>query len=179
MSITAFFVKMDLDTPLYLTDYHRNVEYNGNTYISGLMKINASVVQKAIPSASNFKIILSATVDGMIDHFTGSNYKNKPCIVNRMEFNESEVITNVSVWLNGLLNSYEFINKTSESTIVITVSTLFAAFDSVNGLGILQLFSDTINEDTKSYWGKQTPPSSTSRGRGNNYKFPIDQNDEE
>lgn len=159
-------VKLDLSTPVYLTDAHRDFEYNGKTYIAGKLDIKQSVKQKAQPSANDFSMTLSAVDQTLVSAFANFPYKGKQCLVLSAVLNDDESIASVSTWLDGELNKYTFNGKEKQSTLKVSVSSIFAAFESINKLNITEQFKDTINDDQTLYWGKSAPNFSSGGGVG-------------
>ena len=155
MSKVIHLIEFGLDTPIYLTDCDRDFINGGHTYIAGKVKIKTPLAQKAEPSANDFSLTLSAVDQTMVSAFTSNPYKSKQCLVKRVELNEDETVNNIEIWLDGSLNKYVYSGKLKESTMKISVGSVFAAFESVNKLNIMDKFSETINIDETRYWGKE------------------------
>ena len=152
-----YLITIELDSPLYLTDMHRNLTNNGHDFISGKVKVDSAVVQKSQPSANDFNITLSAVDQTLVSAIANTNYKGKRCLIERAILNDDETISSTEIWLDGDLNKYTYTNKLNESTIKLSVSSIFAAFDAIKMVNIGAQFASTINEDQTLYWGKVTP----------------------
>ena len=157
MSNYIYLVTFELDTPIYLTDMHRNISYGGHTFISGKVEVKSSVVQKSQPSANDFNLKLSAVDQTLVSAIAASNYKGRRCLIQRATLNADESIASVETWLDGDLNKYNYTNKLKESVITMSVASIFAAFEAVKMVNIGVQFADTINEDQTLYWGKSNP----------------------
>ena len=157
MASYIYLITIELGTPLYLTDMHRDLSHNGHTFISGKINVNSAVVQKSQPSANDFSITLSAVDQTLVSAIASTNYKGKRCLIERATLNDDETISSVETWLDGDLNKYTYANKLKESTIKLSVSSIFAAFDAIKMVNVGVQFASTINEDQTLYWGKDTP----------------------
>lgn len=154
----AFFITLELDVPIYLTDFHRDYSIGALNYQAGMFKMSQSVKQGTEPKAENFKIDLSAIDGTMVSVFANTNYKNKRCLIERVEIddNDSSVVS-VETWLDGILNSYEFVNSKTSSIFSVSVGSIFNAFNMVKRRNLDLYFADTINNDETLYWGKESP----------------------
>lgn len=139
-------------------DYMRE---DGHTFRSGKLKINSAVIQKSQPSANDFSIQLSAVDQTMVSAFTNSNYKGKRCLVERITLHDNETTSDSEIWLDGDLNKYSYKGGLKESTLTISVGSIFAAFESVKMVNLGIKFADSINVDETLYWGKASPDNST------------------
>lgn len=157
MSTYIYVVTLALDTPVYLTDMHRNYDYDGKTFIKGKLEIKAGVSQKVEPSASNFNMLLSAIDGTLIAAIAGSNYKGKGCLVERLKLNDDETLNSSEVWLDGDCNNFIFTDKLKTSNLNLKVSSVFGAFENTGASDIAATFADTINADEIRYWGKLAP----------------------
>jgi len=164
MSKVIHLIKFGLETPIYITDCDRDYVYGGHTYKVGYVKINQPLRQKSEPSANDFSLTLSAVDQTMVSAFASNSYKGKQCLVTRVELNVDETVNATSVWLDGELNKYVYIGKTTESTMKISVGSVFAAFESTNMVNLLDKFSDSINNDETKYWGKEGGSTDTWQG---------------
>lgn len=171
MSNYIYLITVDLDVPIYLTDMNHDKTYNSKSFIAGEVKVNSAVVQKSQPSANDFTLLLSAVDQTLVSAIAGSNYKGRRCLIERATLNDDETIASVETWLDGDLNKYTYTNKLNESVIKLSVSSIFAAFESVKMVNIGVQFADTINEDQTLYWGKFAP---TTPAIIDEYRDPID-----
>ncbi len=170
MSNYIYLITIELDSPIYLTDMHRTIVHNSKNFISGKVVVNSSVVQKSQPSANDFDLKLSAVDQTLISAIADSNYKGRRCLIERATLNDQEAIVAIETWLDGDLNKYTYTNKLKESTIKLSVSSIFAAFEAIKMVNLGVKFADTINEDETLYWGKKTPNSgSYSAGDDGSY----------
>ena len=166
MSVYIYVVTLNLDTPVYLTDCHRNYDYNGHNFIAGKLKIDQSVVQRSTPSANDFSIQISAVDNIILPAIVGSDYKGRQCLVERLELNSNESVKSTEVWLDGDLNKYNYINNLKDSILKLSVSSIFGAFESVKSVDLGVQFADTINVDQTLYWGKSAPKVTINGGAG-------------
>lgn len=165
MSKTIYLVKLGFNVPIYLTDFHRDIVYGAKNYNAGKLKLNNGVVQKAEPSANDFSITFSAIDQTLVSAFGNNPYKNRPCVVTRATLDDDEQITDVETWLDGDMEKYTYTNKPKESTLKLTVSSIFGAFDTVTGVNLGSVFSDYINSDVTVHWG-QVVSGSAAVGNG-------------
>ena len=166
MSNYIYVVTISLDVPIYLTDSPRNRDYNGHTYIAGKLKITNSINQKSQPSASDFSIELSGVDQTIVSAIAGSNYKGRRCLIEKLTLNDDETIASSEIWLDGDCNKYSYTNKTTTSTIKLSISSIFGAFDSINMINLGIVFADSINVDETKYWGKLSPTTNNYTGAG-------------
>lgn len=166
MSNYIYLITIELDTPIYLTDMHRDMTYNGDVFISGKVEVKSAVVQKSQPSANDFNLQLSAVDQTLVSAIGNTNYKGRRCLIQRATLDTNENVASVETWLDGDLNKYTYTNKLKESVIKLSVSSIFAAFEAIKMINIGVQFKDTINEDQTLYWGKKTPSSGVYSGGG-------------
>lgn len=162
--IYAHLLEFELDTPTYLTDFHRNYSDDGKTYIAGKLAVNEAIKQKSEPSSSDFSVVLSAVDQTMVSVFTSQEYKGRRCVIYRVEFDDNENIINKTVWMDGFINNYVFSDTIAASTMKIVMNSVFSSFKRVRMKDINLTFSETINEDETIYWGKNTPVTNTYSG---------------
>jgi len=166
MSKTIFLVKLGFNVPIYLTDFHRDIVYNGETYNAGKLSLNSGVVQKAVPSANDFSITFSAVDQTLVSAFGNNPYKNRSCEVLRATLNDSEQIVGTEVWLDGDMEKYTYTNKPKESTLKLSISSIFGAFDAVTSVNLGFEFSEFINSDVTVHWGQVISGSAATGSSG-------------
>jgi hypothetical protein len=152
-------LKFNLSPIIYLTDFHRDYTFEGSIYQSGMFELDESVKQGTEPSAGNFKIQLSAIDGTMVNAFADHDYKNKQCLITRVEIDDDNesIVVGSEIWLDGTLNNYNFTNTDKTSYLSVTVGSIFNAFDMVKKRNLDIYFAETINNDEKVYWGKSAP----------------------
>jgi len=163
MSNYIYAVSISLDVPIYLTDFHRNKTYDGKNFIAGKVKVDSPIVQKSAPSANDFVLIMSAVDQTLVSAFANGAYKNRRCLVERLTLDDDENIIDTEIWLDGDCNKYTYSGKLNTSTISLTVSSIFAAFDMVNMVNLNLQFVDYINASEVKYWGKNAPVIPSNR----------------
>ena len=128
-----FVISIALDTPIYLTDFHRDYTIGEITHEAGLFELNQSVKQGTEPKADNFKIDFSAVDGVMVSAFANTDYKNRRCLVQRVELDDNdESVVSIETWLDGTLNNYEFVNTKTSSYLSVSVGSIFNSFNMVN-----------------------------------------------
>ena len=157
MANYIYIVTIELDTFVRLTDCHRDFVYDDDTYTSGKLKVENAIEQKSAPSANDFDLTISAVDQTMVSVFANNPYKGRRCLIQRLELDDDENVIDMMIWLDGELNKYTYTNSLNESTIKLTVSSIFAAFSAVKMLNLAIQFADSINEDDNLYWGKAAP----------------------
>lgn len=154
----AFFITLALDTPIYLTDFHRDYTIGAITHESGMFNLTQAVKQGTEPKAENFKIDFSAIDGTMVSAFANTPYKNRRCLIQRVELDDDdESVISIETWLDGTLNNYEFICTNTSSYFSVSVGSIFNAFNMVKRRNLDVYFADTINNDDVLYWGKESP----------------------
>lgn len=156
--IYAYTVRLLMgNATLNFTDYHRNFTVDGQYYIAGNLLMNEGVEQQSEPSADDFTISLNGTDESIVSAFANGEYRNRPCIIKRHEFDENENVISSEDWLTGVMVSYGFVNTDKTSIIKLTVGSAFSTFDAVKKKNLNSLYGDTVNKETTLYWGKETP----------------------
>lgn len=175
MSKRIFLVKFNLPTPLYLTNFHRDYSYDGNTYIAGKISINADVKQTSEPKANSFDIDLSAVDKTMISVFTSQSYKNRQCEVLRADIDDNEEVISVESWVTGTMERYTYTGSVNNAELKIKVSSIFGAFDTVTSVDLGVLYSEYITVDNTIYWGQEAGTASGSGSGTSGFGEPIDE----
>lgn len=177
MSKRIFLVKFDLDTPLFLTNFHRDFTYDGNTYIKGKMAVDAPIKQTSQPNANSFDVTLSAVDKTLISVFTSQPYKNRECEVLRAYIDEEdESLISVESWVTGTLEKYTYTGSVNGANLKIKVSSIFGAFDTVTSVDLGVLYAEYISVDNTIYWGQEAGAASGSgSGSGGPFGEPIDE----
>lgn len=152
--IYAHLVMLGLDSPIFLTDYHRDYVYDGDNYTHGSVKIDGSVKQKVDLGASEFTVELDATTDTFVNVFAANEYKNKPCKITRIELDSEGNIVDSYIYYDGLMDSFTFSNSVKSTTIKLKLSSIFARFTKPMRLNLNRLYSDSISNKDKKRWGK-------------------------
>ena len=94
-------VSIDLDIPIYLTDFHRSIIHDSKIFISGEIDVQSSVTQKSQPSASDFNLTLSAVDQTLVNAFANNDYKNRRCLIERLTLDDDENVIESEIWLDG------------------------------------------------------------------------------
>lgn len=151
---TTYLIKLDFDTPIYLTDFHRDYDVGGLVYNTGKFYLKSSVVQKAEPSASDFTIEFSAVDQTLVSAFANNSYKNRSCTVTRITMDANEQFVSSETWLDGDMEKYTYTNNEKSSTLKLSVASIFGAFDTITSVNLGHVFSDYINSDVTIHWGQ-------------------------
>jgi hypothetical protein len=173
MSNYIYAVSIDLDVPIYLTDFHRSIIHDSKNFISGEIDVQSSVTQKSQPSASDFNLTLSAVDQTLVNAFANNDYKNRRCLIERLTLDDDENVIESEIWLDGDCNKYAYSGKLNTSTLNLMVSSIFAAFDAVNMVNLNLKFAEYINADEVKYWGKEAPVISSNRETGDPRQIPV------
>ena len=165
MSNSILLIQLDIENaPIYLTTAQSNVTYDGKTWIAGKAKVDKAFVQKAAIERDTFSFKISAVDQTMISAFANNNYKNRPCVIKELFYNDDYTIDRVEVVSNSTMNNYKYTGSPVSAQITLNLFAIVGSFRRVASVDLGVAFADYINDDQTIYWGKQRP----STGAGGN-----------
>lgn len=146
-------------TTHYFTTAQRDFDYNGNTYIAGVIK----PITKALPQTQEIKntsnsIEFSAVDQSVIALFDQNEYTNRQCVIHEYDLDTDQV----SIYQSSSMINVQFVGKETTSVINLKLATNKGSLNAVAGLDLGLLYSEWINDDQSVYWGKKADTTSSS-----------------
>lgn len=128
-------VEFGFSSPLYLTDYARNIEWSGDTYLAydGLLGV-ASPQETQELRVGNVNVTVSGVDQTFISIFLGQNWINRPAKISRALLDDSgQVIGSPIVVFSGQISQYQIDEGDKKSSVTIGIASHWADFDKKSG----------------------------------------------
>jgi hypothetical protein len=131
----AHLVKLDFETPVYLTDAPHDIVHNSITYDAGghLMGL-AAITESSEVKLSSLDLTLSGVNRAYISILLNQTYVNRQVIINRIFLNASAAIIGDPVMIyEGRMQGFSIKDNKTSSTILLTAASHWADFNKVAG----------------------------------------------
>ena len=132
---TAFLVKIDFTSAVYVTDYAHDITHNSTTYEAGghLLGI-APISETSEVSVGSITISLSGVQQAHISTLLSGGYIDRLVIISRVVLNDAgAVIGNPITVYDGLISHYSINESDTSSEISLTIASHWANFELKTG----------------------------------------------
>ena len=131
----AHLVKIDFETPVYLTESPISITYSSNAYLpSSHLRNISSVSETSEVQVGTINITLSGVSQEYVAILLGQKYIDRQVTVNRVVLNDSHgIIGNPILIYDGRIEGFTISDSNITSTIVIKVASHWADFEKKSG----------------------------------------------
>lgn len=131
----ATLIKLEFDTPLYITDWDRSLSILSSTWISSPHFISAGDVPETSELRVNsINLTLSGVEQSYISIFLSQDYIDKPIQFYRAVLDDSDSVIGAPILVfDGLMTGYEIDDTEDSSEIVINCASHWKDFEKENG----------------------------------------------
>tara|TARA_B100002019_G_scaffold111531_1_gene95945 strand:- start:6888 stop:7466 length:579 start_codon:yes stop_codon:yes gene_type:complete len=150
----------NLDYKIYMTDYHKDVSYGGNTYLAtGHLLDITDLTTTSDLQINDITITLSGIDATKIAEVLSYNYIDRPLIISRVFFSDNDNIINVPYPIfAGRINNPSIVDDPNSGTSVVSInaSSYLSDFDRKPNRHTNHIEHNFYypNDDFFSMWGK-------------------------
>jgi hypothetical protein len=130
----CYLIKLGFDTPLYYTDNKTNVEYEGNTYISGKILSIGSSKQSSKPQVNQIEVEFDAVEQSLLSVIQNGAYVHRKIQIFRAYLNDDGSIVGALLHNSGRLESQSQKHNSSTSILKLQGSTNWANHEQISAI---------------------------------------------
>ena len=131
----AHLVKIDFETPVYLTESPYDIVYSGETYgPSSSLQGMSTVTETSEVQVGSISVTLSGVSQDYIAILLGQTYINRQIVINRVLLSDSYAIVGSPILVyEGRIQSFSITDTNKTSTVILTASSHWADFEKKSG----------------------------------------------
>lgn len=167
------------NSTFYLTTSDVDVQFNGVTYLPGIIEDIDDIEITSEPATNTINIDVIPHQNSLLALVLGGQWMNRPVVIRKQFYNGSGAIL-TKIAFEGLLSEYDYNAETD--ALILSVESIWADFEKTIGIKTNPVsynrffnatgFRHAANAINKIFWGREAPSDAGQAGGGTGGRFP-------